>query len=86
MGWGVERVTYRVGCDVDALLFAVGDEFILAEKWVTLDLVNGWNNTSCFNDRFELGFIYECDVQRGKPYLILGDLHVLGNGLIRQQI
>lgn len=45
---------YRVSGDVDVLLLAVGNQVVLSEERVTLDLVRGWNDTSCLDDTLKL--------------------------------
>jgi hypothetical protein len=42
--------SYRICCDVDALLFAVGNQVVVSEERVTLDLVGGRDDTGGIDD------------------------------------
>lgn len=40
---------------MDVLLLAVGNQVILSQERVALDLVRGWNDTSSLDDGLKLG-------------------------------
>jgi hypothetical protein len=46
--------TNRVGCNMDVLLLRIGDQLLTLEKWVALNLIDGWSNSSSFDDGIEL--------------------------------
>lgn len=46
--------TYRVCCDMDAIILAVGNQVIISQHWMTLDLVNRWNDARGIDNSLKL--------------------------------
>lgn len=56
---------------MDVLGLGVFDQIILRKDWVSFDLVDSWNDTSCLDDTFQHWLSEVGDTDRGNSSLLL---------------